>query len=341
MLDIFNNSAFSLTNLTDAINNMRFVPGRIGELGLFGRGSGVNTTSIAIEEKNGILILVPPTPRGGPGTTADKPKRAMRNLVVPHFEINDGINADEVQGVRAFGSETELETIVGKVAEREAQHGQSMEATTELSRIGAVKGIVTYADGSTLNLFTEFGVTQETEIDFDLDNATPADGVLRQKCAAVTRQVANILDGVPFSGLHAFCGDNFFDNLLQHKEVRDTYKGWNEAQILRDSYLGSDRSSIFGTFQFGGIVWENYRGAVGSTTYVNADKCHIFPKGVPNLFRTVWAPADYVETVNTIGKRFYAKQWPYANGKGVHLDVQMNEINYCTRPRVLIPGRRT
>lgn len=339
MLEIFQNNAFGVLSLTDAINALKFVPGRIGELGLFTESS-VNTTSIAIEEKDGILVLVSPTPRGGPGQTVEKSRRTLRNLSVPHFEINDAIMAEEVQGVRAFGQETQLETVMDKVAERGAIHSQSHAATQEYSRIGAVKGIVTYADGSTLNLFTEFGVSQEAEVDFDLDNASPAEGALRKKCASVTRTVATNLGGLPWSGLRALCGDAFFDDLIAHGEVRATFLGWPEAKILREGYIEPNGKS-YGAFEFGGIVWENYRGKVGNTDFIDTDKCHIFPTGVPNLFRTVYAPADYMETVNTMGQRLYAKIFPMPNGKGVNFDVQTNAIEYCTRPKTLIKGKRT
>jgi hypothetical protein len=59
------------------------------------------------------------------------------------------------------------------------------------------------------------------------------------------------------------------------------------------------------------------------------------------LFRTVYAPADYIETVNTIGLPRYAKQYPMPNDKGISLEMQMNALNYCTRPRVLIKGKTT
>jgi hypothetical protein len=338
MLDVFNSDAFSVTNLTDAVNKIKFVPGRIGQLGLF-QESGVTTTSVAIEEKDGILSLISPSARGAPGGTLTKVKRTLRNLTVPHFEIDDAIMAEEVQGVRAWGSESEVETVMGKVAERGMVHSQSLAATQEYSRIGAVKGTITYADGSTTNLFTEFGVTQLTEVDFDLDNSAPAPGALRKKCATVTRSMAGVLEGVPFSGLHAFCGDAFFDDLIAHPEVRETYTGWLAAQELRQGYVQGGLS--YGAFPFGGIMWENYRGSVGATTFVNTDKCHIFPLGVPGFFRTYYAPADYIETVNTMGQRLYMKQYPMPNGKGVHLDTQMNALDICTRPRALIQGKRT
>lgn len=339
MLDIFNSSAFSVMRLTQLVNELQHVPGRIGELGLFETES-VDTTTIAVEKQGDILSLVPPTPRGAPGVTVDNAKRDMRALMIPHFELNAAVYAEEVQGVRAAGSETALETVMMKVAQRQQQLARNLATTEEHARMGAVQGVVTYADSSTLNLFTEFGVSQETEIDFDLDNATPAEGALRKKCASIIRQVSNILGGVPFTGLHAFCGDAFFDDLLAHAEVRETYKGWNEAQILRDSYVGPNRST-YGMFQFGGIVFENYRGAVNSSAFVNTDKCHIFPLGVPGLFKTVYAPADYEETVNTMGQRLYSRTWPMPNGKGRHIDVQMNALQYCSRPKALIKGKRT
>lgn len=334
MLDIFNDAAFSVTNLTDAINEISFVPGRIGQMGLF-EAESVDTTTIAIEKKGDILVLVPPSPRGGPGTTIDKEKRDLRSLIIPHFEINDAIYAEEVQNVRAHGQERALMTVMQKVAQRQRTHVNSFIATEEYARIGAVKGIITYADGSTLNLFTEFGVEQEQEIAFDLGNKK--EGALRAACAGVIRKIADILGGIPFSGVHAFCGDDFFDALIKNQEVRESYLNWQAAQELRTSYVSGGQS--YGAFPFGGIMWENYRGKVGGASFINSSSCHIFPTGVPGLFKTVYAPADYEETVNTMGRRLYSRQWQMPNGKGRNLDTQMNALQYCTRPKVLLKGK--
>lgn len=338
MLDIFNDDAFGIVPLTDAIQKIKFVPGRIGQMGLFSVSS-VSATTVAIEEKEGQLALISPSPRGGVGDTIGPVRRKLRSVAIPHFERYDAVMAEEVQGVRAFGSETATETVQAKVAERMMYHVDAFAATEEYARVGAIKGTVTYADSSTLNLFTLFDVSQESEVDFDLDNASPASGALRKKCATVVRQVAGILDGIPFSGLHAFCGDAFFDDLIAHSEVRETYLQWQAAQELREGYVRGGLS--YGAFPFGGIMWENYRGAVGGTTFVHTDKCHIFPLGVPGLFRTYYAPADYVETVNTNGQRLYAKQYQMPNGKGINLEMQMNALQICTRPNALIQGKRT
>lgn len=63
ILDIFSNNAFSVVSLTDAINKVPFVPGRIGQLGLFNE-TGIVTTSVMIEEREGSLNLIETSSRG-------------------------------------------------------------------------------------------------------------------------------------------------------------------------------------------------------------------------------------------------------------------------------------
>ncbi|XOK12632.1 major capsid protein [Agrobacterium tumefaciens] len=341
MLDIFNQDAFSVTSLTDALRDVKPRPSRLGDLGLF-KASGVTTTSIAIERIGDTLQLVTPTPRGGPGETRDMPKRSIQSIQVPHFQRDWSVNADEVQGVRSFGSETALETVQGVVASKIGVNIDDLDLTDEYSRIGAIQGIVTYKGGQTLNLFDTFGVSQPAEINFDLNNANPVDGALLKLCTNIIRAVRKAVGGLSFQYVHAFVGDNFFDKLLTHKEVRETYKGTSEAAFLRDSFVGPNRGEN-PIYKFGGIVWENY-GALedngdGALMGIPSDKAKFVPIGVGGLFRTYWAPADYIETVNTVGLRTYAKQWPMQNGKGIHGETQRNPLHICTRPGALLSAR--
>jgi hypothetical protein len=83
-----------------------------------------------------------------------------------------------------------------------------MDATLEHLRIGAIKGQILDADGSAViyDLFTEFGVTQHTEIDFDLDAASPAPGVIKKKCHDIRRKIEDELGAQPYEHIHAICG---------------------------------------------------------------------------------------------------------------------------------------
>jgi hypothetical protein len=342
-LDVFDQDAFNTVSLTDSINNRPFVPGRAGSAVEWDE-EGVATTTIMIEEENGTLKLLNPVPRGGPGETSIEPGRKVRSLVIPHYQHDDTIMADSVQNVRQFGTTDILETLRNRVDTKLLQHTRNkLDPTLEYQRIGALKGVILNANGSVLyNLFDEFSVTQEAEVDFDLDNASPASGALRRKCANVVRKVIDNLGGdMPAFGVRAFCGNNFFDDLLANPEVVESYKGTPMAQVLRDGYVTPAGQKIYGAFEFGGIVFENYRGSVGGTSFIDTDKCSIFPYGVPGLYRTVYAPADYETTVNTIGLPRYAHQYPMANGKGRHLESQMNALNYCIRPKSLMKGKRT
>ena len=342
LLNIFSQDAFSVMRLTDALREIKYAPSRIGQLGLF-QTTSIDTLDIGIEkDKEQNQLLIASSPRGGPGQTFGKNKRSMRTLRVPHFQVDDAIMADEVQQVRAFGQEVAVERLQQKIADRAVEASQGFALTEEYHRLNIIKsGNLLDANGDVIfNYFTEFGESAPAEVDFDLDNASPAEGALRKKCAAVIRQMAGILDGLPYNGIHAFCGDAFFDDLIAHAEVRETYKGYAEASTLRSAYANANgQQNSFGAFEFGGITFENYRG--GGSIGVDTNKCHIFPLGVPGLFRTVYAPADYIETVNTQGQRLYGKQYEMQNGKGVNLEFQMNAMQYCTRPRVLIPAKRT
>ena len=335
-LDIFSGSAFSMVALTDAINQMPFVPGRIGQLGLF-REQGVSTTSVMIEEREGNLTLVETTSRGAPAVQHVANKRKARSLSVPHVALEDTILADEVQNVRAFGSENMLEGVQNVVNQRLSEMASKIDATLEHLRIGAIKGLILDADGSAViyDLFTEFGVTAYTEVDFDLDNASPAPGAVKKKCHDIRRKIEDELGVVPYDHIHAMCGPDFFDDLITHPEVEKAYERWLDGAFLRQ---GQAR----GSFEYAGILFEEYRGKVGAVDFTDAAKAYFFPVGVPGLFRQYNAPADFVETANTIGLPRYAKQAVDQQfARWVMLHVQSNPLPICTRPRVLMKGKRT
>lgn len=342
MLDIFNSDAFSVIRMTEAMREVAYVPSRIGQLGLF-QAESVDTLDVAIEKADKeSLILVPASPRGGPGGTRDHAKRSLRKLSVPHFQRDDAIYADEIMQVRAFGSETAVETLQGKIARKAANHSQDFALTEEYHRLNVIKnGTLLDADGSVIyNYFTEFGESQPAEIAFDLDAASPVDGALLDVCAKVYEGMTATLDGLPFTGIRALCSSSFFKKLRKHKEVRETYK-YQEGANLRRGIVENGSTSLasgtMGQFEFGDITWEWYRG--NTSAGITADKVHFVAEGVPGLFKTIYAPADYLETVNRPGQRLYAKQYEMRNGKGIELEFQMNALHYCTRPRTLLRGK--
>lgn len=331
--DVFNQDAFSVVAMTARINNLPFVPGQLGASGLFSE-SGVPTTSIMIEEQDTVLGLVAPTPRGGPGETAAKDGRRVRSFVLSHFQRDDAVYADEVQGVRAFGSDSQVLTVQALVDQKMRKHTIALDATLEHQRVGAIKGLVTDKNGNTvIDLAAEFGIALPAAIDFTLGTAATK---IRPLCHDVVVGIEEALDGVPYAGIVGWCGKDFWKKLIDHAAVKEVYL--NAAQALELKGLPMDR------FEFGNITWKRYRtgaqakAANGAVPYIPDADVRFVPVGVPELFVTYFGPADYEETVNTIGLPRYAKQWPMDNGKGRKMEVQTNPISLCTRPKVLFRG---
>jgi hypothetical protein len=325
MVDAFGADVFSLNTMTAAINTAKYKPARIAQMGLF-EEEGVNTTTVIIDEEAGTLSLVPVTPRGAPGTPMNRVSRTARPFLVPHIQKNRDLMADEVQGVRAFGTDNQLETVQMKRDQYLARMRADIEATIEFHRVRAIQGIILDADGTTTlyNLFTIFGLTQQT-VAMALNSSSTE---VRGKCLNILEAIENELGAAPWTGVRAICGSGFWESWVTHAKVKETY--------LQSQYAASLREDPREEFSFGGIQWERYRGGVGSTPFVPSDEAYVFPEGVPGLFITRFAPADYMETVNTIGLPLYAKGVEHSNGKGVDLESQSNPLSICTRPRAVI-----
>jgi hypothetical protein len=335
-LDIFNGDAFSVQSLTKAINDTPYQPMLIGEMGLFSE-DGITTTSLSIERQGTTLSLVPSSPRGSPGKPVTNDKRTLIPISTVHLKQDGAVIADEVQNLRAFGSETELESVQTLVNKKLAKMRRNVDVTIEWQRIGAIKGQVLDSDGSTviLDMFTTFGLSQQTK-DMNLDNDATK---VKQMIVQAQRLSETALGGLMHRGFVALCGINFFDTLVGHPAVEKSYDRWLDGQFLRES----QRSQKSGTpgFQYVGVEWREYKGAVSGQTFVADDEAYLIPVGVPDLFITNFAPADYMETVNTNGLPYYAKQEMMKMNKGVELEAQSNPISICTRPNAVIKLTRT
>jgi hypothetical protein len=297
-------------------------------------GEGVRTRTILIEEMSGVLNLLPTQPVGAPGTLGSVGKRKVRSFVIPHIPHDDVVLPEEVQGIRAFGSESETEALAGLLARKLETMRNKHAITLEHLRMGALRGVILDADGSTLyDLYAEFGIAAKT-VNFALTTATTE---VLLKVLEVKRHIEDNLRGEFMNGIHCLCSPGFFDALTTHAKVKEAYARWQQGQML----FSDNRTN----FSFGGITFEEYRGQATDASgtvrkFIADDEAHFFPLGTLSTFKTYFAPADFNETANTIGLPLYAKQEPRKFGRGTDLHSQSNPLPLCLRPECLVRGTK-
>jgi len=331
LLNPFDTNAFNLVSLTAAINILPNNYGKIRQMNLFPERS-VATRQVLVEEKNGVLNLLRTMPPGSPGQKATRDSRTVRSFIVPHIPYDDEILPQEYDGIRSFGTENQVDSVASIMND----HLQSMRnkhaITLEWLRLGALKGIIYDGDGSTIlyNLHKEFLIKPKS-VDFLFGDINTD---IKAKCLEVKRHIEDNLKGEVMQGdPHVFVDKDFFDGLTSHPAVEDAYALWNNGAAAR----GDMRSG----FPFGGLVFEEYNATISDIngtprTFFASKYGMAFPMGTMDTFRTVVAPADFIETVNTMGVLLYAKQKNRDYDRGIDIHTQSNPLPLCLRPGVLV-----
>lgn len=329
-MDAFNNKAFSMVSLTAAIAKVAYVPNLLGSLNIF-EPEPVYTRTVAVERTDQGLALIPTSPLGAPPRETNRDGRKIVDLRTTRLADSFTMYAYEVEGIRAFGTESEFESLQTEYANRMARVRGNMEITHEFHRLGALQGKLLDADGTTViyDYFDVFGISEAPAISFELDLETTN---VRAACQNVIRSMARASGGkfTPATQVHAIAGDEFYDALISHASVVNTYVNWQAAEALREK-------TAFESFYFGGITWHNYRGTDdNSTVAVPTNQAKFFPVGAKDVFKQAMAPAEFGPYVNTRGQDTYAinivdkdrQAWT----KG---ELYSYPLYLCTMPEVL------
>jgi len=303
------NPGFSMASLTLAINLVPNRYGRLEQLDLFPMRP-VRTRTIVVEEYVGRLNLFPTRAPDAPATVAEQGKRTLRSFVIPHIPHDDVVLPEEVQGLRAFGSETDMEGIADVMAQRLETMRNKHAITLEHLRLGGLKGQILDADGTLIaDLFDTFSIPPQT-LSFELATATTN---IKAKCYQLSAMIEDGLMGEHMTSIQVLCSTEFFIAFTTDPKVEKAYERWQEGAVLINDMRAG--------FTYAGITFEEYRGKATTPDgtvrrVIEAGEAHAFPLGTLDTFATYVAPADFNETVNTLGQPLYAKQEPRAFGRG-------------------------
>jgi hypothetical protein len=267
--------------------------------------------------------------------------------MIPHVPAESNIYPQQVVGVREFGSDNMYVDIEG-VRNRELEkHARYFDVTEEWHRLCAIRGILLQNDGTTVvqNIFTFFGVTAVAAIDFDL---AANDATFQDAINTVHRTIADELTAFSWDGgiVAAVCGNTFFDELTARTDVNAAIveDQANRARAGSADLLSWLRENhVYRQFIYKDILWMNYRGNNNLiNNWIATGSAHFFPMGVPGLFRTWYAPSiKYMDTVGTAGRPRFSRAFLDPEGTKIKLYSEMNDLQLCMQPRVLLSGTNT
>jgi hypothetical protein len=334
VLNLFDltSQGFTLTEMTAAINKVPNRYSKIGSLGIFSDVT-LHTNTAVVELKNNSLTILPTSAWGTPGAGAGPTKREIKSFVIPHTGFEDTVLAADIMGVRAFGTDSVYETFQQKVAEKLEQARNLFDMTDEYRKVCALQGKVVDADGtSTLfDSFDFFSITKK-RIDFALGTTTTD---VPKKILDLKRYIEDNLMGETMTSIRVFVGPDFYDGLIHHPSIKEIWLNWSGAP----GRLASDLRS---GFEIEGVYFEEYRGIVpkpdgsGTLQFIDNKKGVAIPLGTRNTFKRFLAPADYIDTVNTLAQPYYARQKVMDDDRGIRIYAQSNTLPICLRPNILV-----
>ncbi|MBB4064045.1 major capsid protein [Gellertiella hungarica] len=326
LANVFKSDIFSFTSLTAAINMVPPQPTSVDGFATFAE-SGVNTLTVTVEEKDGRIGIVKSAPRGSVGRGISSKQRRARAFTVPHYPTYDQILASEIQGVRAFGSDNQMETVEAKLAEKRGDMLADLNNTINMGKWGAIAGVLYDADGSVLyDWHSEFGVARN-EISIDLTNPNLN---LRDEMIKAKRQAEKELGGYTFSKFTVALPAGVFDAFVSHVSLKEAYDRWQDGAFLR-----ADNRKGFMIADNIEIKSVDITDLGNGLTTIPDDEGYMIPDA-NGLLKVNYAPADTMEAANTIGLPYYAMSEPMPFGKGVELAAETNFIAYAEKPRAIV-----
>lgn len=344
-MDVFRQDAFSAVSLSASVDKIDYVPEFLSKMpGLF-VPDPVRTEAIWIEERTTGAVILPFSPRGAAPHQTGGDIRKARSFRTLRIADASRINASELLNIRAFGSEVNVKTLQDEVSRRQQKIKQNNFALTfEFHKFNCITQAKVFdANGTTLmyDWAAEFNQSIPSILNFDLENATPAEGAVRKKCTQVRRSIQKALKGVGTAReIVGLCSDAFWDDLTSHKEVVQTYKNWAQnndgATFLRNG-LGAEWSS----FRYGEITFVNYRGTDDGTFGVAAGQCNFFPMGA-GIFRWAMSPGERFEHLGTVGQETYsAIVTDKDRDSWADVEVMSYPLPVCIMPSALYPAKNT
>ena len=333
-------NSFKNTDFVDGITQTPLQYGYINSLNLFNT-KGTNQTAIVFDKDYSTTTLLPQVVRGTKASTQGKERNVDTfALRTAYFKHQDRLTVEDIQGWRKTGS-TDNETLANATAEKLADMRRTYDQTSEYMKLQALKGIFKTPDGQVMaNMFTEFGVTQETVALGLGTSTTDVDSKIRQIKSLISK---NVLNGGAIGSVEVMVDPLTFDKLISHPNIKNAYQYYMNSgrQALRDDLSNYMTYGIMDVFEHRGVRFISYDATFnlpdGTTEQAFADNTGLaFAGGVRDLFRGYYAPSNKLSAANTNGQEIYMSTKVDDDDEYVQFTLESAPLYFCTRPKSLI-----
>jgi len=332
--------SFKTTDWHEAISEAELSFGLINGQNLF-TTTGTTEKAIVFDKDTSTTTLLPQAVRGAKvPTTGHERKVETFSLPLTYFKHIDTLTAEDILGWRAPGVQ-DKETVARAAAEKVSDIRFLADQMQEYLKCQALKGIFKTPDQTVVaNMFTEFGVTQQT-VDFDLDTGTTD---VNSKIMELKRKVKAGLKTSSMNGVDMYVDELFFDKLVSHASMKSYYLvGDQSSSPYRAATEQYTAWGVQDMFEHKGVRFICYNPTFnlpsGSTEDFLADNSGIaLPRGARNLFRGVYGPSNKMSAIGAPGQEMFLRTYLDPRDDFVDFELEMANLFYCTQPSSLVAG---
>lgn len=338
------NDLTKFVDLTPAVNSVKVRPTMTQDLGMFTAVPLIGKTALIpriVENDFDIKDIQ----WGARAQSLGIDSKGYLTLPVPRFPVEDAIFPADLEGnyqwediVQGKQPETLVNTRnrkMGKINQNFANLWEKARMDLIINGTGyAPNGTLAQSYGSTVNFYTEFGVTRQ---DFEMSLNDQTEDVLVEVEPIIAYIQDNLNAGVVPGQFYAVCGSTFFSKLVSHPYVKDSgkYINFTQSEEILMGRLGAGSVGLdnrYRAFSFGGVVW------IENRAQMTATEARVFPIDVPNMFVTYFAPSEQkFATVNTLAQPIYYFEKLLDDGQErFHIHTESNFLNACLYPQALV-----
>lgn len=308
---------------TEAFEKIPRKPGLLGALGLYS-DRNVGSDSITFDVRENTFKLLEDHKRNVAQRNGnDAQDYDIHTMAIPHYPVSGVITRQQLAGIKGFGKEAEA-TINNAITNELFIQGERHDITEEyLKAAMTIKGQVVTSNYGTINMATEFGVTQPTQT-----ITNDGSDVLAELQSAMAKSKAGLSNGGRIQGYVALVDSALFASIIASADVKTAYQFSQGAGNPLRNELGTVANG-YSLFRYGNVdvilyddTFTDFDGT--SVSLLTTGTGVLIPRTV--LGKTVFGPASTLSGLGGVGSKRFAQTTRDPKDRYIEVDTEQNTL---------------